>query len=61
MIIIDSLLRLRARCDKVKPRVKVYLPLLKDKVELPVGVEMRSNCESFMSEAMLTPLPEVHW
>ena len=28
-------------------------------VSLPVGVEMRSNCDSFMSEAMLTPLPVV--
>ena len=28
-------------------------------VAFPVGVEIRSNCESFMSEAMFTPRPLV--
>ncbi len=38
----------------------VAVPLFLSVVSFPVGVEMRSNCESFMSEAMLTPRPVVH-
>ena len=33
------------------------LPWLRLTVSLPVGVEMRSNWESFMSLAMFTPRP----
>ena len=35
-------------------------PLFRSVVSLPVGVEMRSNWDSFMSEAMFTPRPVVH-
>ena len=36
--------------DKVSP---LFLTFVSD----PVGVEMRSNCDNFISEAMLTPSP----
>jgi hypothetical protein len=40
--------------------VKDKLPLFRKVVVFPIGVEMRSNCESFMSDAMFTPRPSVH-
>ena len=36
-------------------------PWFKVIVSFPVGVAIKSNCESFMSEAILTPRPAVHW
>ena len=37
------------------------LPLFLGMESFPVGVEIRSNWDNFMSEAMFTPRPDVHW
>lgn len=51
---------IEAKWQELKREASKGLPWFLSVVSVPVGVEIRSNCDSFISEAIFTPLPVVH-